>query len=87
MKRGVWSAKGLYVRNEIQKNQSNNALWKDIRNCIPCKEVTQQVYTKDKKLLVEDFKDFLYQLVHVQQKRQRSLPLKIIYPKRGIYHI
>ena len=33
-------------------------MWKTIGNCIPRKEVTQPVYTRDMKILAEEFNEF-----------------------------
>ena len=33
-------------------------MWKAIRNCIPRKETTQPIYTRDVKLLANEFNEF-----------------------------
>ena len=33
-------------------------MWKAIRNCMPCKETTQPIYTRDIKLLANKFNEF-----------------------------
>ena len=33
-------------------------MWKAIRNCMPCKETTQPIFTQDIKLLANEFNEF-----------------------------
>ena len=47
-----------YVQNEIYKNKEPNAMWKVIRRCVPRKEVSQPVYTRDMKELADEFNIF-----------------------------
>ena len=50
------NAEKAYVQGEIRNNNSNkNSLWKVIRKCLPHREVTQPVYSKDVKTLADDF--------------------------------
>ncbi|XP_068680135.1 uncharacterized protein [Montipora foliosa] len=53
------NAEKAYVQGEIRNNNSNkNSLWKVIRKCLPRREVTQPVYSKDVKTLADDFNAF-----------------------------
>ena len=48
------NAEKAYVQGEIRNNNSNkNSLWKVIRKCLPRREVTQPVYSKDVKTVAE----------------------------------
>ena len=47
-----------YLQKEIYNNKNRNSMWKAIRNCIPRKETTQPIYTRDIKLLANEFNEF-----------------------------
>lgn len=48
-----------HVFDEVQKHKNNpGSLWKTINQCIPTKEKESQIYSKDLKLVVEDFNQF-----------------------------
>ncbi len=47
-----------YVRMELDRSKKISSKWKIIRNCIPRKETTQQVYTRDHKEVVNEFNQF-----------------------------
>ena len=40
-------------------DQNTGSQWKLIRNCLPRKEATQQVYTKEVKAVAEEFNEFV----------------------------
>ena len=58
VKKSLRNAEKEYLRNEIYNNQKRNSMWKAIRKSIPRKEVSQPVYTKDVKILANEFNDF-----------------------------
>ena len=58
VKRTLREAEKRYVHNEIYKNKEPNAMWKVIRRCVPRKEVSQPVYTRDMKELADEFNIF-----------------------------
>ena len=47
-------AERQYLQKEIYNNKNRNS----IRNCIPRKETTQPIYTRDIKLLASEFNEF-----------------------------
>ena len=47
-----------YVRKELEHSHNINSKWKIIKNCIPRKESTQQIYTKDFKEVANEFNQF-----------------------------
>ena len=51
-------AERKYVRNELEHSHNTNSKWKIIKNCIPRKESTQQVCTKDIKEVASEFNQF-----------------------------
>ena len=51
-------AEKRYVQNEIFKNKEPNTMWKVIRGCIPRKELSHPVYTRDMKELADEFNIF-----------------------------
>ena len=58
VKKTLREAEKRYVQNEIYKNKEPNAMWKVIRGCVPRKEVSQPVYTRDMKELADEFNIF-----------------------------
>ena len=63
----------MYVTNEIHNSKGKNAMWKVIKKCLPRTETSKPVYSKDKKLLPDEFNDFfLLQLELKRQKRQKD---------------
>ena len=65
------NAEKEYLQNEIN-NQKGNSMWKTIGNCIPRKEVTQPVYTRDMKILAEEFNEFFTSVELARQKQRRN---------------
>ena len=51
-------AKRQYLQKEIYNNKNRNSMWKAIRNCIPHKETTQPIYTRNVKPLANEFNEF-----------------------------
>ena len=47
-----------YINKEMQECQNTTSQWKLIRNCLPRKEATQQVYTRKVKAVAEEFNEF-----------------------------
>ena len=50
-----------FVAKQIRNNKNNtNSLWKSIRSCIPKKSVSQKTYSKDTKILADEFNHFFF---------------------------
>ena len=47
-----------YVRMELERSHNISSKWKIIINCIPRKETTQQVYTRDHNEVANEFNQF-----------------------------
>ena len=47
-----------YINKEMEGCQNTSSQWKLIRNCLPRKEATQQVYTREVKAVAEEFNEF-----------------------------
>ena len=47
-----------YINKEMGGCQNTSSQWKLIRNCLPRKEATQQVYTREVKAVAEEFNEF-----------------------------
>ena len=58
-----------YHQKKIHNKKNRNSMWKAIGNCIPRKETTQPIYTRDVKLLANEFNEFLRLWVLVQRKQ------------------
>ena len=72
-----------YVQNEIYKNKEPNAMWKVIRRCVPRKEVSQPVYTRDMKELADEFNIF-YTSVGVKVAEE-SKKIAIVQPNEFVF--
>ena len=58
VKRRLCDAERIYVQKEMNGNQSSSAMWKVIRNCIPSKEKSRLVYSRDMTELANEFNEF-----------------------------
>ena len=58
VKRRLCDAERIYVQKEMNGNQSSNAVWTVIRNCIPSKEKSRPVYSRDMTELANQFNEF-----------------------------
>ena len=58
IKRVLREAEKEYVQNEVKKNQSSSEQWKVIQNCIPTREESRPVYSRDMKELATEFNEF-----------------------------
>ena len=59
VKREIRLAERERVMEQIQSNQNNtNCIWKSIRSCIPNKSATQKIYSKDHKIVADEFNCF-----------------------------
>ena len=58
VKRRLRDAERNYVQKVINDNQSSSAMWKVIRNCIPTKEKSRPVYSRDLTELTNEFNEF-----------------------------
>ena len=47
-----------HVQSQLASCQKNSSKWKVIRNCIPRKESTQAVYSRDVKIIADEFNEF-----------------------------
>ena len=48
-----------FIARQIRNNKNNtNSLWKSIRSCIPKKSASQKAYSKDTKILADEFNQF-----------------------------
>ena len=51
-------AEHKYINKEMEGCHNTSSQWKLIRNCLPRKETTQQVYTREVKEVAEEFNEF-----------------------------
>ena len=58
VKRRLCDAERIHVQKEMNGNQSSSAMWKVIRNCIPSKEKSRPVYSRDMTELANEFNEF-----------------------------
>ncbi len=58
VKRRLCHAERNYVQKEINDNQNSSTMWKVIRNCIPTKEKSRPVYSRDVTELANEFNEF-----------------------------
>ena len=58
-----------YIIKEMDGCRSPSSQWKLIRSCLPRKETTQHVYTREVKEIVEEFNDFFVSVGIKHMKR------------------
>ena len=58
VKRRLCDAERIHVQKEMNGNQSSSAMWKVITNCIPSKEKSRPVYSRDMTELANEFNEF-----------------------------
>ena len=58
VKRRLCDAERIHVQKEMNGNQSSSAMWKVIRNCIPSKEKSKPVYSRDMTELANEVNEF-----------------------------
>ena len=58
VKRRLCHNERIYVQKEMNGNQSSSATWKGIQNCIPSKEKSRPVYSRDMTELANEFNEF-----------------------------
>ena len=73
VKRRLCAAERNYVQKEINDNQSSSAMWKVIRNCIPAKEKSRPVYSRDTTELANEFNEFFTSMERGLQLNLRGL--------------
>ena len=69
-----------FVARQIRNNKNNtNNLWKSIRSCIPKKSASQKTYSKDTKILADEFNQFFAPVGENTVKRINALVEKFNY--------
>ena len=59
VKREIRIAEKDFVAEQIQRNPNNtNNIWKAIRHCIPNKSTSQRIFSKDDKIVEDEFNQF-----------------------------
>ena len=55
----IRTAEKIFIAEQVVNNKSNsNCLWKAIRLCIPKKSASQRNYSKDDKIVADEFNNF-----------------------------
>ena len=62
-----------YIQEELERSQNTRSKWKVIRSCIPRREKTQQVYTRDLKGVAGEFNQFFTSAGARASEASRSL--------------
>ena len=65
-------------------NQSSSAMWKVITNCIPSKEKSRPVYSRDMTELANEFNEFFTSVGARAAAESKSLASVNVFPTRGI---
>ena len=83
-----------YIQEELEHSQNTRLKWEVIRSCIPCRETTQQVYTRDLKEVADEFNQFFTSVSAWASEPSRSLlnihnlvPLLAIVPGNKISEV
>ena len=59
VKREIRTAENTFIAEQVVNNKNNsNCLWKAIRLCIPKKSASQRNYSKDEKIVADEFNNF-----------------------------
>ena len=67
-----------YINKEMEGCQNTSSQWKLIRNCLPRKETTQQVYTKEVKEVAEEFNEFFVSVGAKASEASKALILMLL---------
>ena len=67
------NAEKEFVKKKLEKSKSTSSKWKVIRNCIPRRESSQPVYTKDLKDIANEFNQFFTSVGGKASKDSQSL--------------
>ena len=66
-----------FIARQIRDNNNNtNSLWKSIRSCIPKKTASQKPYSKDNKILADEFNQFFASVGENTVKKNNALAEK-----------
>ena len=83
-----------YIEEELERSQNTRLKWEVIRSCIPRRETTQQVYTRDLKEVADEFNQFFTSVGAWASEPSRSLlnihnlvPLLVIVPDNEISEV
>ena len=83
-----------YIQEELEHSQNTRLKWEVIKSCIPCRETTQQVYTRDLKEVADEFNQFFTSVSTWASEPSRSLlnihnlvPLLAIVPGNKISEV
>ena len=83
-----------YIEEELERSQNTRLKWEVIRSCIPRRETTQQVYTRDLKEVADEFNQFFTSVSAWASEPSRSLlnihnlvPLLVIVPDNEISEV
>ena len=82
------------MQEELERSQNTRSKWKVIRSCIPRRETTQQVYTRDLKEVADEFNQFFTSVGARASEASRSLsnvhnlaPLLAVVPDNEISEV
>ena len=62
-----------YIEEELERSRNTRLKWEVIRSCIPRRETTQQVYTRDLKEVADEFNQFFTSVGAWASEPSRSL--------------
>ena len=67
-----------HVKTELQHCQKNSSMWKVIRSCVPHKEISKPVFSRDLKEMAEEFNEFFTTVGARTSVESRSLIVCIV---------
>ena len=62
-----------YIKEELERSRNTRSKWKVIRSCIPRRETTHQVYTRDLKEVADEFNQFFTSVGAKASEASKSL--------------
>ena len=80
VKHEIRMAEREFIASQIRNNKNNtNSLWKSIRSCIAKKSASQKTYSKDTKILADEFNQFFASVGENTVKKINALAEKFSY--------
>ena len=68
-----------FIARQIKNKNNTNSLWRSIRSCLPKKSASQKTYSKDTKVLADEFNQFFASIGENTVKKMNALVEKFSY--------
>ena len=68
-----------FIARQINNKNNTNSLWRSIRSCLPKKSASQKTYSKDTKVLADEFNQFFASVGENTVKKMNALAERFNY--------